>query len=333
MQSKPLDIVRVVFSIIHQFTDELLDALFLVCTKYLWPFAKHTYTFTTEYVVREHIVPLIPRQLLSSASYVYSEVQKYVHPQATFGSSNSSTFVSTADVSSTSTIWSALDDYKAWIHALQNIGPAFNVFMEKYHQIAIGTTSLDRFICIIIGYAAICGLGSLYLSRGRVPYASFGRSARQAIRQQGIILKVGMFIAIELLLFPLACGVLLDLSSLTLFRDASIVTRVQYLQEHPFASVFLHWFLGTAFMFLFAVLVTVCREIIRPGVMWFIRDPNDPQFHPIKEIVERPVLTQLRKIGASGIMYAIVIVAGVGGIVWCLQITGRSILPLHWNVT
>ncbi|KAG2220928.1 hypothetical protein INT45_010681, partial [Circinella minor] len=86
-------------------------------------------------------------------------------------------------------------------------------------------------------------------------------------------------------------------------------------------------------MFFFAILVTICREIVRPGVLWFIRDPNDPQFHPIKEIVERPVLTQLQKIGASGITYACVIVAGVGGIVWCLSIAGKNILPLHWNMS
>jgi E3 ubiquitin-protein ligase DOA10 len=84
-------------------------------------------------------------------------------------------------------------------------------------------------------------------------------------------------------------------------------------------------------MFHFAVFVTLCRDIVRPGVMWFIRDPNDPQFHPIKEILERPVLTQLRKIGASGIMYSAMIFFGIGTVIMIVSLVGGTVLPLRWS--
>ncbi|CAG8474643.1 1324_t:CDS:2, partial [Racocetra fulgida] len=99
---------------------------------------------------------------------------------------------------------------------------------------------------------------------------------------------VAFFVAIELLIFPIICGILLDLSTLPLFPDATPTSRLEFYLESPVTSTFLHWFTGTAFMFHFAVFVSLCREIVRTGVMWFIRDPNDPQFHPIKEILERP---------------------------------------------
>ena len=84
-------------------------------------------------------------------------------------------------------------------------------------------------------------------------------------------------------------------------------------------------------MYYFAVFVTLCRDTVRRGVLWFIRDPNDPQFHPIKEILERPVLTQLRKICASGVMYSAMIVFGIGSIIYFLRYCIRGILPLHWS--
>ena len=48
-------------------------------------------------------------------------------------------------------------------------------------------------------------------------------------------------------------------------------------------------------MFHFAMFVSMCRDIVRAGTLYFIRDPNDPQFHPIREILERPTLHQLTK--------------------------------------
>jgi E3 ubiquitin-protein ligase DOA10 len=81
----------------------------------------------------------------------------------------------------------------------------------------------------------------------------------------------------------------------------------------------LHWFFGTGFLFGVAVFVALCREVVRPGVIWFIRDPNDPQFHPIREMIERPTLPLLQKIVHSAMMYAGLIIAAVGSVVYSLD--------------
>src|SRR5262249_38157017 len=63
----------------------------------------------------------------------------------------------------------------------------------------------------------------------------------------------------------------------------------------------------------------------------FIRDPDDPTFHPVKEVLERPVSTQLKKIGFSAFIYGILVVVFLGGVVWSLAYGFNGLLPIHWS--
>jgi E3 ubiquitin-protein ligase MARCH6 len=69
---------------------------------------------------------------------------------------------------------------------------------------------------------------------------------------------------------------------------------------------------------------------MRPGAMWFIKDPSDQNFHPIRDILERPVLVQLRKLSVSAAMYGLVVACGVGSIGGLMRL-GRGLLPLRWK--
>ncbi|KAI9498992.1 hypothetical protein BDB00DRAFT_867061 [Zychaea mexicana] len=356
IMATPFEAANSLLWLVRKVTDPLLDTVFTICTSYLWPCVssfiqsqERSFNRLGQHEATAYIYEAIANGV-TKAQRLIQQVYPFDSTVVTTTAATSSSTIATgsnalsdggiqialsklfsATAAKIPTNWS---DTQIAMNQLidQHIKPAAHDALIRYHGFATGHSAFDRFVCIIIGYAVIITGSSWYLSRAHVAYATFGRSARQVVQQQGIILKVAMFIAIELLLFPIVCGILMDVSSLSLFRDATVDSRLAYLQSHPLASVFLHWFLGTSFMFFFAILVTVCREIVRPGVLWFIRDPNDPQFHPIKEIVERPVLTQLQKIGASGITYACVIVAGVGGFVWCLGYAGKGILPLRWNM-
>lgn len=48
----------------------------------------------------------------------------------------------------------------------------------------------------------------------------------------------------------------------------------------------IHWSIGFAYMIFFASFVGWVREVVRPGVLWFFRDPSDPNFNPLKDIVD-----------------------------------------------
>jgi len=232
-----------------------------------------------------------------------------------------------SDIVANSTI-SGVNHFSEFLKA-QNLTWLVKI-IDRWNGFAYGNTPTDKIVCILCGYTVIIFLCAYYLAKTRNAYgATVGRAVQEGLRQQGIVLKVAFFVAIELVIFPIICGILLDLSTLPLFAEATPSSRLEFYLESPITSTFLHWFTGTAFMFHFAVFVSLCREIVRNGVMWFIRDPNDPQFHPIKEILDRPVWTQLKKIGASGIMYSAMIVCGLGSVIYFIRYCFNGILPLQ----
>ncbi|KAI9022885.1 hypothetical protein CLU79DRAFT_751144 [Phycomyces nitens] len=206
--------------------------------------------------------------------------------------------------------------------------------LKRWHQFAVAQTAVDRMMCIFVGYVILVLFGTWYLSRrnqtAMARRAGAENTLEEIIHQQGIFLKVVCFIGIELIAFPMACGVLLDISTLPLFPNASIASRFAFYQTNPLSSYFLHWFAGTGFLFHIAALIALCRKVIRPGVLWFIRDPNDPQFHPVQEMVERPTMTLIYKISHSAMMYSIMVLVGVGvptyGIGYYF-----NVYPLRWS--
>jgi len=70
---------------------------------------------------------------------------------------------------------------------------------------------------------------------------------------------------------------------------------------------------------------------MRPGAMWFIKDPQDANSHPIRDILDRPTLIQLRKILVSGILYSFVVACVVGSVAGLLVLGNKSIMPFRWK--
>ncbi len=83
-----------------------------------------------------------------------------------------------------------------------------------------------------------------------------------------------------------------------LFQNAQSTAKICWLGIHPphflsfciktayhhspMASIFLHWLVGMVYVFYFASFVILLREVLRPGVLWFLRNLNDPDFNPIQ---------------------------------------------------
>ncbi|OAK94066.1 hypothetical protein IQ06DRAFT_235183 [Phaeosphaeriaceae sp. SRC1lsM3a] len=197
-------------------------------------------------------------------------------------------------------------------------------------------TASDRMIAIFAGYAFFAVAGAVYLKRGS-PFSSSQQGQRveriisDILQQAGGVLKVILIISIEMLAFPLYCGLLLDLAMLPLFQNATLYTRWQFACNSPWTSGFVHWFIGTCYMFHFALFVSMCRKIMRKGVLYFIRDPDDPTFHPVRDVLERSVTTQLRKIAFSALVYGALVIVCLGGVVWTLSRATSGILPIHWT--
>ncbi|KAJ3340320.1 hypothetical protein HDU93_007161 [Gonapodya sp. JEL0774] len=210
-------------------------------------------------------------------------------------------------------------------------------------------TTEDKLRHAALGYAVLLVFGAYYGWQTGAFAHPYARTARRLVGRSAkylaVSIKVTVFIFIELVIFPLMCGVLIDVCTLPIFGVAATVSsRLTFHFAHPWTSSFLHWLAGTTYMFQFALYVGTVKEIVRDGVMWFIRDPNDPHFHPMMDIVERPVIVQLRKLAVSAFMYSVMVIGGVGGYVYGTRWLDRVFVekfgdgpwrmwPLKWELS
>ena len=98
-----------------------------------------------------------------------------------------------------------------------------------------------------------------------------------------IVVKVSLLSVVEIGVLPLVCGWWLDICSLPMF-DATLKDRKASFKVAPGTSLFIHWMFGMVYVYYFATFIVLLREVLRPGVLWFLRNLNDPDFSPIQVI-------------------------------------------------
>jgi len=150
--------------------------------------------------------------------------------------------------------------------------------MSVDYDLAVWDTK-DRAVAILMGYTLATTVGFLYLRiTGLLSGTNRGQRVEgivaEVLLQAGGVMKVILIIGIEMIIFPLYCGTLLDLALLPLFSNATVVSRVAFTMASPLTSLFVHWFIGTCYMFHFALFVSMCRKILRSGVLCECFIPN-----------------------------------------------------------
>ena len=159
-----------------------------------------------------------------------------------------------------------------------------------------------HFSGLIITMTGYCVIGILLVLLHSVSKALRFRKAARALGLCYVVVKVALLLVAEILVFPVICGLWLDVCSLSLF-DANLKDRLQSFQAAPWASVFIHWLIGMVYVFYFASFVILLREILRPGVLWFLRNLNDPDFNPIQEMIHLSLVRHIRRFCASLVMF------------------------------
>ncbi|GAN02097.1 conserved hypothetical protein [Mucor ambiguus] len=230
-------------------------------------------------------------------------------------------------LSDTTTTTRSIISIHNWEPLRDNIYSISAVMFNRWQQCATGQTSLDRTVCTCVGYIVLISIGSLYLSRNKDTRAG---STNEILRQQAVFLKVLFFIFLELIVFPTVCGVLLDISTLPLFTEWSIKSRFHFVLLNPYSGIFLHWFVGTGFILQFSVFIALVREVVRPGVLYFLPDPKDPQFQPVQDMVDQPILILIRTLITRAAIYFMLIMVGMG-FVTILVSRYCGIYPIIWK--
>ncbi|XP_074616038.1 E3 ubiquitin-protein ligase MARCHF6-like [Acropora palmata] len=117
-----------------------------------------------------------------------------------------------------------------------------------------------------------------------------------------VVVKVSLLMLVEIGLFPLVCGWWLDICSLSLF-GVTLKDRLLSVDSAPGTAMFLHWLVGMVYVFYFASFVLLLREVLRPGVLWFLRNLNDPDFQPVQEMIRLPVYRHSRRFLLSLVVF------------------------------
>uniref|UniRef100_A0A673AW88 RING-type E3 ubiquitin transferase n=1 Tax=Sphaeramia orbicularis TaxID=375764 RepID=A0A673AW88_9TELE len=163
----------------------------------------------------------------------------------------------------------------------------------------IRASNLDGPITTLVGYILLAV--AFILFHALASLVKFQRS-RRLLGVGYIVVKVSLLVVMEIGLFPLICGWWLDICSLEMF-NASLRSRGQNLDSAPGTTLFLHWLVGMVYVFYFASFILLLREVLRPGVLWFLRNLNDPDFNPVQEMIQLPIYRHLRRFILSVVVF------------------------------
>ncbi|KAJ2721856.1 hypothetical protein GGI07_003693 [Coemansia sp. Benny D115] len=224
---------------------------------------------------------------------------------------------------------------KSWERALWlkfiSWGIPIHHISTSLRSVAAALTLKNRLA--LIGVGVVVSVYNAWLIYTYTPrryrHTMFYREARTFLRMA----KITLFIFIEILLFPMLCGYCLDISITPLLPNADRSAHYWAIMNNTLSRRALFWMIGLGFMIYFARFVLYCRRVMRPGLLWFIRDPNDPEFHPMREALEDRAIAQHNKIVRSALMYCAILLAcfllpSIGAVT-----LAPSLFPMQWNAS
>ncbi|XP_049874552.1 E3 ubiquitin-protein ligase MARCHF6 [Pectinophora gossypiella] len=153
-------------------------------------------------------------------------------------------------------------------------------------------TALAGYVLVGAILAVLHGIASLLRFRG----------AKKALGFCYVVVKVALLSVVEIGVIPLVCGWWLDLCSLSMF-DATLKDREASLQAAPWTLMFIHWLVGMVYVYYFASFILLLREVLRPGVLWFLKNLNDPDFSPVQEMIHLSVWSHIRRLVVSAVIF------------------------------
>ncbi|KAE8667447.1 putative E3 ubiquitin ligase SUD1 [Hibiscus syriacus] len=122
---------------------------------------------------------------------------------------------------------------------------------------------------------------------------------------------------------PLTMGRLYGISSIvetipSLFRQflaamRHLMTMIKvafllFFSVSPLASSLVHWVDGIVYMLQISIFVSLLRVVLRNGVLYFLRDPADPNYNPFRDLIDDPVNKHARRVLLSVAVYGSLIV-------------------------
>uniref|UniRef100_A0A0D6QUN6 RING-type E3 ubiquitin transferase n=1 Tax=Araucaria cunninghamii TaxID=56994 RepID=A0A0D6QUN6_ARACU len=210
----------------------------------------------------------------------------------------------------------------------------------------VGTLSIGyvSILFLVFGYLGFIAL--IRYSRGEpltvgriYGIASVAEAAPSLARQflAGVkyfftMVKVAFLLLVEIGIFPLLCGWWLDVCTISML-GTSLSQRVTFFWASPITSSLIHWLVGIVYMLQISIFVSLLREVLRPGVLYFLRDPADPNYNPFRDLIDDPIHKHARRVLLSVVVYGSLIVLLVFLPVNLAMHLAPSMFPLDTSVS
>ncbi|KAL4581184.1 hypothetical protein LXL04_017394 [Taraxacum kok-saghyz] len=239
-------------------------------------------------------------------------------------------------------------------HISQTLPPNSTTSQISPHTIITTTSRLSDITTLAVGYVFLFSIIVIYLggilviryTRGEpltlgrfygiasiaetIP--SLFRQSMAAMRHLMTMIKVAFLLVIELGVFPLMCGWWLDFCTIKMFGK-SMSQRVDFFSNSPLASSLIHWVVGIVYMLQISIFVSLLRGVLRNGVLYFLRDPADPNYNPFRDLIDDPVHKHARRVLLSVTVYGSLIVMLVFLPVKLAMRMAPSVFPLDISVS
>ena len=103
----------------------------------------------------------------------------------------------------------------------------------------------DKIWCMLIGYGTVATAIAAVALAGELNIGRISTTLLEGIRHHALFLKLAIFMGVELILFPLVIGLIIDLCTIPLFEGATITSGLRYMRDSPFGAIFVSWLTGT----------------------------------------------------------------------------------------
>ncbi|GAV54182.1 hypothetical protein ZYGR_0AK06840 [Zygosaccharomyces rouxii] len=211
------------------------------------------------------------------------------------------------------------DSFNRWL-----IGDVVSFIAKYYYGYTKNTMKssiIIRSLPAVTCYATVIGLVSIgceWVSKGYSRTNGMRNRTRRLIFQILFAIKctfkVFTLFFIELAGFPILAGLLLDFALFApMLSPGSYTWAPEICKFWPPLIFFVYWTIGTLYMYWFAKYIGMIRlHIIRPGVLFFIRSPDDPNIKILQDSLIHPLNIQLSRLLLSMFIYAVFIIVGFG---------------------
>lgn len=228
-------------------------------------------------------------------------------------------------------------DFGSYVIVDSTVKPLLKSYQKLFMNKSLELLTLsERIFLLTLGHAIICfavyRLMESLVSGGK-PVLGTARKVYKMLFEVACTAKVFFIFSIEIFFFPVYCGWLLDFCMAPFLLDkiqetmpdGSIKFNVLFTSlfepfQVPYIKTILYWGLGTHYMLFFALFIGMIRgKILRSGVLFFIRSPDDPNARLIHDALSKPLSLQLSRIYLSAKVYTALVLVGIGGATWGIR--------------